>query len=267
MWREYAASAIRRGASVASVIAENGPLEDRTIVDVGCGGGGLAAALAVHNARVHGLELDPERIGIASRRARREGVRVTLTNGDALAMPLRNHSIDVVVCNDVIEHVGDAITCLREARRVLRPEGLLYLAVPNRWSLPNLRSDPHYGVPLVAALPRRWGELLVTRVWRKYPTYDLEALMSWPEIRRLLSTQGFAIQDRRGNLLDWRLNYLLAKLQGREPVLASGKRLVMQILRRSGLVAAVARALELFLVARWHYWVRGWAVVAVAAEA
>ena len=47
---------------------------------------------------------------------------------DALSIPLRAHSVDMVVCKQVLEHVPEPVTLLREVARILRPGGTLLLS-------------------------------------------------------------------------------------------------------------------------------------------
>jgi SAM-dependent methyltransferase len=51
--------------------------------------------------------------------------------GDAMYIPLRENTIDFVVCTEVLEHAVVPTQLLLEVRRVLKPDGLLYLTVPH----------------------------------------------------------------------------------------------------------------------------------------
>jgi SAM-dependent methyltransferase len=102
----------------------------RDVVDVGCGPGRLAAALAAQGARVTGVEISDEQLVAARARDDIDGVRFAV--GRAEALPLPDASQDVVVFMRSLHHVevqrmGDA---LREARRVLRPGGAVWVAEP-----------------------------------------------------------------------------------------------------------------------------------------
>jgi SAM-dependent methyltransferase len=57
------------------------------------------------------------------------GKRVNLI-ADGHQLPLKNSSIDVIVCQAVLHHVADPFKCVDEMWRVLRPEGILYAEVP-----------------------------------------------------------------------------------------------------------------------------------------
>lgn len=54
-------------------------------------------------------------------------------NADALCLPLADHSVDALVCSEVLEHIPDYRAALDEIRRVLRPGGLLCVSVPRAW--------------------------------------------------------------------------------------------------------------------------------------
>jgi SAM-dependent methyltransferase len=100
-------------------------LDGRSVVDIGCGSGSLARALAARGARVTGIETSEEQLGDA--RARGDGVEYLV--GRAEALPLADAGSDLVVFMRSLHHVP-APAALREAGRVLRPGGLVYVAEP-----------------------------------------------------------------------------------------------------------------------------------------
>lgn len=55
-------------------------------------------------------------------------------------LPVEDDSIDVIICDNVLEHVPDPKALFREIRRVLRHEGLVFIRTPNRWSYISLAS-------------------------------------------------------------------------------------------------------------------------------
>lgn len=61
-----------------------------------------------------------------------------LAQGDVTSLPVQSSSIDVVVCWDVLEHIGRPEQAIAEIARVLRPGGLAVLALPNILSLKGL---------------------------------------------------------------------------------------------------------------------------------
>jgi ubiquinone/menaquinone biosynthesis C-methylase UbiE len=105
-------------------------LAGRDVVDVGCGDGQFAVTLERAGARVTGVEVTEAKLSAARHGTDGAGVRFVLGRGEAL--PLDDGSQDVVVYLRSLHHVPVAAmdVALREARRVLRDGGLLYVAEP-----------------------------------------------------------------------------------------------------------------------------------------
>lgn len=100
------------------------------VVDVGCGGGVLVRALAARGARPIGIEISESQLGTAVREDGGTGARYLV--GFAEDLPLEDASADAVVFMRALHHVPIAqmLDGLREAARVLRPGGVVYIAEP-----------------------------------------------------------------------------------------------------------------------------------------
>jgi methionine biosynthesis protein MetW len=99
-------------------------------LDVGCAGGYLAVALTERGGSVLGLEPDPA----AADAARGRGVEVVEGSAEdpvALATLRARGPFDAVVCGDVLEHLIDPWTALRELAALLRPGGTAAISLPN----------------------------------------------------------------------------------------------------------------------------------------
>jgi ubiquinone/menaquinone biosynthesis C-methylase UbiE len=77
--------------------------------------------------RLTGLDLTPEMLALARRRALDEGVPVALCEGDVQAMPFADATFDTVVCTWAMCSVPDERAAILEMKRVLRSRGLLIL--------------------------------------------------------------------------------------------------------------------------------------------
>ena len=111
----------------------------QTVVDYGCGPGGLAVELARRvgpGGRVHGVDLNAAFLERAAARAKRDGVESVLSwhrcDGDKI--PLESQSADRLVCKNVLEYVTDLAVTLSEFKRVLRPGGIAH-AIDSDWGL------------------------------------------------------------------------------------------------------------------------------------
>jgi ubiquinone/menaquinone biosynthesis C-methylase UbiE len=100
-------------------------LQGRRILDLGCGYGGWTrffAELRRSSEDLVGIDVTPHRIY----KARRVNPAPHLVVGDALSLPFRNETFDVVAAFDIFEHIGEAPEeASREVYRVLKPKGLL----------------------------------------------------------------------------------------------------------------------------------------------
>lgn len=102
------------------------------ILDVGCGAGFLARDLRARGYEVHALDASFESLQVSRGAATPRQRNVAYARGDALRLPYRDASLDVVTCMDFLEHVEDPAACVREAARVLRPGGLFFFHTFNR---------------------------------------------------------------------------------------------------------------------------------------
>jgi len=107
------------------------PVAGVRAVDVGCGDGWLARALANAGARVVALEISGDLLA-AARAAGEQQAHVEYAIGRAEALPLADASQDLVVFMRSLHHVAiDAMdAALAEARRVLAPGGAVYVSEP-----------------------------------------------------------------------------------------------------------------------------------------
>lgn len=123
---------VREIATDLSVLERLGAPAGKDVVDIGCGGGGLAR----RGARVTGVEVSAGQLAAARAHAQgpeRAGeVAPTYLIGAGEALPVDDGSADLAVFMRTLHHVPPAVQgqALREARRVLRPGGLVYVAEP-----------------------------------------------------------------------------------------------------------------------------------------
>ena len=170
-----------KAAKIERLLDLDQPSRSLTVLDIGCGSGGISHHIATLAARhqVHGV--DTVERGVVT-----DGYAFQLVTGTALPFP--SEMFDVVLSNHVIEHVGQVVAQrahLDEVRRVLKPAGIAYLAVPNRWRL----IEPHYRLPALSVWPRSWRTPYL-RLLRGGDEYDVEPLEAGDD-REDACTAGF----------------------------------------------------------------------------
>lgn len=166
----------RAGQDRRLALIERHAAVDGTVLDNGCGLGVYLKALAPLTSRRFGVEVEEER----AQQAAAYATGVTTAVGERL--PFADSSFDLILSNEVIEHVTDDRAYLAEMARVLRPNGRIVIFCPNRWYPVEQhgvywRGVYHFGnIPLVNYLPRPLRNRLAPHV-RTYSGRDLRRLM------------------------------------------------------------------------------------------
>lgn len=103
----------------------------KVVLDLGCGSGYGAARIAQEAASVHGVDVDAHAVNFATERYALENLQFSKIEPDC-PLPFADHSYDVVLSFQVIEHVLDHDAYLREAHRMLKPGGVMVVVTPDR---------------------------------------------------------------------------------------------------------------------------------------
>lgn len=131
------------------------PRVGETVVDVGCGTGAAARCAATRvgpAGKVIGVDPNPAMLEVARTLAPAGGAPVEWQAAPAEALPLRDGSVDVVVCAQTLQFVADREGALREMRRVARPGARVGIAV---WRA--LDENPYFAA-LAAGLAEHLGD-------------------------------------------------------------------------------------------------------------
>ncbi len=108
-------------------------LDDKQVLDVGCGGGILAEALVQKGARVTGIDVAELSLKIARLHLHESGLEVDYQLSTVEDFAADNAArFDIVTCLELLEHVPDPASVIDAAARCLKPEGLLFLSTINR---------------------------------------------------------------------------------------------------------------------------------------
>ncbi len=115
-------------------IAQQAPLAGKQVLDVGCGGGILADAMARRGAQVLGIDLAAKSLKVAQLHAMEagtQGVRYREVSAEALAAEAPG-TFDVVTCMEMLEHVPDPASVVRACATLAKPGGWVFFSTLNR---------------------------------------------------------------------------------------------------------------------------------------
>ena len=156
-------------------MAEFLPSRYQKVLEIGCGEGGFAGSLD-QRCEVWGVEMHASSAGIADQRLH----RVLVGSYDAVQHDLPENYFDLVICNDVIEHMPDHDASFNSISTKLQDGGYLVASIPNMRYYYCLR------------------ELLLRKEWvyRDQGIMDRTHLRFFTErsIRRTLSDHGFSVE-------------------------------------------------------------------------
>ncbi len=195
-------------------------LEGARVLDIGCGIGTYVRKLGELADRAYGIDVDPARVRKGAR------VRKDATGGLSVAvseqLPFATNAFDMVLLNEVIEHVKDDRATLREACRVVRPGGHVVVYAPNRlypFETHGVYLGKRYvfgNIPLINYLPDVLRRRLVPHA-RAYTARGLRRLIAGLPAELVVHTQvypGFDnIAERRPRLAGV-LRSVFHKLEG-----------------------------------------------------
>jgi 2-polyprenyl-6-hydroxyphenyl methylase/3-demethylubiquinone-9 3-methyltransferase len=109
------------------------PLSGKHVLDVGCGAGVLAEAMAGRGAQVTGIDLAGKPLKVAQLHALESGADVSYEEGAAESWAERHPSaFDVVTCMEMLEHVPDPARSVQACAVLAKPGGWVFFSTINR---------------------------------------------------------------------------------------------------------------------------------------
>jgi len=114
-------------------IERHAPLADRDVLDVGCGGGILAEAMARRGARVTGIDLAEKPLRVAELHLLESHAEVRYARASAEDYAASHAgAFDVLTCMEMLEHVPDPASAVAACARLLKPGGRAFFSTINR---------------------------------------------------------------------------------------------------------------------------------------
>lgn len=159
------------------------PLAGLSLLDIGCGGGLLTEPMARLGAEVTGIDAVEKNIRIARLHAEQMGLKITYLPCAAEDLLRSGQRYDAVLAMEVIEHVSDIQAFVAAANRLLKPDGLLFMATLNR-------TAKSFALAIVGV------EYLLR--WLPRGTHDWRKFVRPSELAKALRPQGLDIKELTG---------------------------------------------------------------------
>ncbi|MEP6506692.1 MAG: methyltransferase domain-containing protein [Gemmatimonadales bacterium] len=170
-------ASVRRGAGILRRLIDAFPSVPRkTLLDLGCGTGGMIASSGAYFERSVGVDVALRWMLIGRQRLRELGIEVPLICANAESLPFADDSFDAVAADAVVEHVRNPLLMRDETLRVLNQNGAFFYTTNNRFSI---LPEPHLRIAGFGLLPRRLMERAA--MWLRKTPYRAR-LMSLREL-------------------------------------------------------------------------------------
>lgn len=180
-WQRSREISYERGKFVKKVISQYKELSNLAILDIGSGFGGTIENFIGNGNEIYSIEIDSYKL---QNQINHPSVKKFLVN--AQSMPF-NKKFDVIILQDFIEHIENTESFIKYILNFLKDDGIIYLSTPNKLSVINIISDPHWGFPLVSIMSRKLIQKFFIPIFRKSEkhrtdTAELKTLKSLSKI-------------------------------------------------------------------------------------
>jgi 2-polyprenyl-6-hydroxyphenyl methylase / 3-demethylubiquinone-9 3-methyltransferase len=188
------------------------PLQDLSVLDIGCGGGLLCEPMARLGATVTGIDAAQRNVATARLHAEGQGLTIDYRETTAEALAAEGRQFDIVLALEIVEHVANTDLFLGSCGQLTRPGGLVFLSTLNR-------TAKSWALAIAGA------EYLLR--WLPRGTHDWKKFLKPSEVVRGLRSGGVETQEIVGvvysplsrawslNKRDLDVNYMLFGIAGR----------------------------------------------------
>jgi len=173
------------------VIARLDPDPDNdTLLDLGCGTGGLLVAASGHFRQMVGVDIALRWLVICKKRLDELGINATLVCADAEQLPFKCGQYSHVVAADLVEHVHDSAATIKQCYKQLKNGGRYWISATNRYCIGPYPLTRIWGIGF---LPRAIRSAILLKI-RGVDSLRYTHLVSPAGIKRLCRLAGFRLE-------------------------------------------------------------------------
>ncbi len=110
---------------------DNKPLKGLRILDIGCGGGLLSEPMAKLGAEVTGIDASYKNIEVAKHHLKKSKLKIKYYNASPENLKIKT-KFDIILNMEIVEHVDDVETFIKESSKFLRKSGVMFIATLNK---------------------------------------------------------------------------------------------------------------------------------------
>lgn len=159
------------------------PFDNLKILDIGCGGGLLCEPMARLGAIVVGVDAAQTNIEVAKIHAAQNNLSIDYRTTTAEALANEGEKFDIILNMEVVEHVADVNLFINATAKMLKPQGLMFVATLNRtWKA--------WGLAIIGA------EYILR--WLPKGTHDYKKFLKPRELKNFLSKNALTVIDEIG---------------------------------------------------------------------
>lgn len=166
-----------------SVSLHFGSMHHLSLLDIGCGGGLLSEPMARLGAKVTAIDASEKNIRIASLHAEKEGLDIYYKHSSAEELTEAGARFDIVLAMEIIEHVDDVGLFIESLAKLVKKDGMVFIATINR--------------TLQSLLLAKIGAEYILR-WLPKGTHDWNKFLTPAEISNYLRQNNMEIKEMTG---------------------------------------------------------------------
>jgi len=114
-----------------NIVNSKKPLDNLSLLDVGCGGGLLSEPMCILGAKVTGIDATRKNINIAKIHAKKNKLKINYITASPEKLKIKN-KFDVILNMEIVEHVSDLNYFIKSCASLLKKNGIMFVATINR---------------------------------------------------------------------------------------------------------------------------------------